>query len=89
MERLADECTAAGRARQFQELRGFLTSAGEEVPQAAIAVALGSTEGAVRVALHRLRKRYRALLRDEMMQTLADPSLMEEEMRALVSAVAS
>ena len=46
------------------------------------------SDGAVRVALHRLRNRYRELLRDEIAQTLADPSGMDEEMRALVAALA-
>jgi RNA polymerase sigma-70 factor (ECF subfamily) len=43
-------------------------------------------EGAVRVAVHRLRKRYRQLLRDEIAQTLADPAAVDEEMRALFGA---
>jgi RNA polymerase sigma-70 factor (ECF subfamily) len=43
-------------------------------------------EGAVRVAVHRLRKRYRALLRDEIVQTLSDPAQLEEELRALFGA---
>ncbi len=43
-------------------------------------------EGAARVAVHRLRKRYRELLREEISQTLSDPAEAEEEMRALFSA---
>ena len=43
-------------------------------------------EGAVRVAIHRLRKRYRQLLRDEIAQTLADAADVDEEMRALFGA---
>jgi hypothetical protein len=46
-------------------------------------------EGAVRVAIHRLRKRYRQLLRDEISQTLTDPAQVDEEMRALFGAFGS
>jgi RNA polymerase sigma factor (sigma-70 family) len=88
IQRLAAECAAAGRGRQFEELKVFLTAGKGAVPQAATAEALGMSDGAVRVALHRLRKRYRELLRDEIAQTLADPSGMDEEMRALVAALA-
>ena len=41
------------------------------------------TEGAVRVAVHRLRRRYRELLRDEITHTLSDPAQVDEEMRAV------
>jgi RNA polymerase sigma-70 factor (ECF subfamily) len=43
-------------------------------------------EGAVRVAIHRLRKRYRSLLRDEIAHTLSDPAMVDEEMKALFGA---
>jgi hypothetical protein len=43
-------------------------------------------EGAARVAVHRLRKRYRELLREEISQTLSDPADVEEELRALFRA---
>jgi RNA polymerase sigma-70 factor (ECF subfamily) len=46
------------------------------------------SEGAVRVAIHRLRRRYRELLREEIGQTLSDPAQVEEELRALFSAFA-
>ena len=51
------------------------------------AAALQMSEGAVRVAVHRLRRRYRELLRDEIAQTLTDPKLADEEMQALFSAL--
>ena len=50
--------------------------------------ALGMDEGAVRVAVHRLRKRYRELLRDEIAQTLVDPAQADEELRSLQAALA-
>jgi RNA polymerase sigma-70 factor (ECF subfamily) len=46
------------------------------------------TEGALRVAVHRLRRRYRELLRDEIARTLSDPRQLEEELRALLAAFA-
>lgn len=83
IERLGAECAAAGRARQFEELKVFLTAEKGALPHAAVAKTLSINEGAVRVAVHRLRKRYRELLRDEIAQTLSDPSQVDEEMRAL------
>jgi RNA polymerase sigma-70 factor (ECF subfamily) len=45
-------------------------------------------EGTLRVAVHRLRKRYRELLRDEIAQTLAEPGQVDEELRSLLAALA-
>jgi RNA polymerase sigma-70 factor (ECF subfamily) len=45
-------------------------------------------EGALRVTVHRLRKRYRELLRDEIAQTLAEPGQVDEELRSLLAALA-
>lgn len=89
IERLGAECAAEGRMRQFEELRIFLTAGKGELPHAAAAEALRMDEGAVRVAVHRLRKRYRELLRDEIAQTLTEPSQVDEELRALFGAFAA
>ena len=59
-----------------------------EIPYARAAAAAAMTEGAVRVAVHRLRRRYRELLRQEISQTLSDPAQVEEEMRTLLTAFA-
>ena len=59
------------------------------IPYADAAKSLGLDEGAMRVAVHRLRKRYRELLRDEIAQTLDDPSQVAEELRSLQAALAS
>ena len=59
-----------------------------DIPYAQAAAGLGMTEGAARVAVHRLRRRYRELLREEIGQTLSDPAQVEEEMRTLFSAFA-
>jgi RNA polymerase sigma-70 factor (ECF subfamily) len=86
IERLRTECEGEGRGKQFAELKVFLTAGKGTLSHAEAARVLGLDEGAVRVAVHRLRKRYRQLLRDEIAQTLADPAAVDEEMRALFGA---
>ena len=86
IERLQAECAAEGKAALFDQLKTFLMAGGGDSAQAAVAKSLGMEEGAVRVAIHRLRKRYRALLRDEIAHTLSDDAMVDEEMRALFGA---
>jgi len=86
IERLQQECAADGKAKLFAQLKVFLTAGKNEAAQSAIARSLGLEEGAVRVAIHRLRKRYRILLREEIAQTLADPAQVDTEMQALFGA---
>ena len=86
IERLQKECEADGKAKLFGQLKLFLTAGKDGTAQTEVAKALGMEEGAVRVAIHRLRKRYRELLRDEIAQTLADAADVDEEMRALFGA---
>jgi RNA polymerase sigma-70 factor (ECF subfamily) len=86
--RLRDENGAEGKASLYEQLKPFLMMGKSEIPYAQAAAALKLTEGAVRVAVHRLRRRYRELLREEVAQTLADPAQADEEMQALFSALA-
>jgi RNA polymerase sigma-70 factor (ECF subfamily) len=86
IQRLQSECEADGRGKQFSELKIFLTAGKGALPHATAAKALGIDEGAVRVTVHRLRKRYRELLRDEIAHTLSNPAQVDEEMRALFGA---
>jgi RNA polymerase sigma factor (sigma-70 family) len=86
IQRLREESIAEGKGKLFEELRPFLMIGKSAIPYAQAAAALGLTEGAVRVAVHRLRQRYRALLREEISQTLSDPAQVEDEMQALFSA---
>lgn len=86
IERLQAECAAEGRGKLFAQLKKFLMAGGGDSAQAEVARALGLEEGAVRVAVHRLRKRYRALLRDEIAHTLSDDTMVDAEMRALFGA---
>jgi RNA polymerase sigma-70 factor (ECF subfamily) len=83
MERLRAESEARGKGRLFEELKGSLTS--DEAARSAAAARLGMTEGAVKVAVHRLRRRYRELLRAEIAETVAEPRDVDAEMRHLVA----
>lgn len=73
LARLEGEWTHAGRAALFAHLRPYLTGDEVEARQAEIARAVGASENAVRIALHRLRRRYGELVRLEIADTLADP----------------
>lgn len=86
IERLQAEAETEGKGKVFAQLKSFLMAGQGESAQAGVAKALGMEEGAVRVAIHRLRKRYRQLLRDEIANTLSDPAMVDEEMRALFGA---
>ena len=86
--RLRKECAAEGKGKVFEQLKPFLMMGKSDIPYAQAAVSLGLNEGAARVAVHRLRKRYRELLRQEIAQTLSEPADLEEELRALFRAFA-
>ncbi len=86
-EQLSREYDDAGRSSTFEELRVVLTRGPQSVPYETIAARLGSTEGAVRVAVHRLRRRYGTLLRQEIAATVDDPSEVDDEIRALFAAL--
>lgn len=84
--RLREESAADDKAKLFEQLKPFLMAGKSAIPYAEAAKVLDLTEGAVRVAVHRLRRRYRELLREEISQTLSNPAQVEEEMQALFSA---
>ena len=86
IERLRAECAAENNGRLFAVLKPFLTVGKSAIPYAQAGAELGVAEGAVRTAVHRLRRRYREVLRDEIAQTLTDPANVAEEMQALFSA---
>jgi RNA polymerase sigma-70 factor (ECF subfamily) len=89
LARLREEFVRAGKARHFEQLKHFLT--GEKAPTsyAQAADELGSTEGAVKVSVHRLRQRYRELLRVEIAQTVAEPGEVEDEINRLFAVLGS
>ena len=89
VQRLEDEHARAGKAETFAGLKEFLTAGRESRPYRRVAEELGITEGAIKVAVHRLRRRYRELLKEEIAQTVADPAEIEEELCELFAAVGS
>jgi RNA polymerase sigma-70 factor (ECF subfamily) len=86
--RLEAESVATGKAALVSRLLPTLTGGRGEVRLAAVAAELGMTEGAVKTAASRLRKRFGAILREEIAGTVADPADVEEEVRALFAALA-
>lgn len=87
MSRLREEYAAAGKAEEFEHLKGFLAAAKADAPQAELAAKLGWSEGALRVEVHRLRKRFRQLFREEVSQTVAAEEDVDEELRHLLAAL--
>jgi len=87
MTRLRAEASDAKKQDQFDCLKAYLT-ASENAAYRQTAAKLGLTEGAVRVAVHRLRRRYRELLRDEIAQTVESEDQIDEEIRHLFDALA-
>jgi RNA polymerase sigma factor (sigma-70 family) len=85
LTRLGEEYRVAGSGRLFDELKQLLTDEPGRPPQAEIARKLGMTENAVKQALHRLRQRYRLLLREEIAQTVAITSDVDDELRHFIS----
>jgi RNA polymerase sigma factor (sigma-70 family) len=87
MTRLRAEFIKAGKERSFDCLKGTLSGADAETSLAEIGRQLRISENAAKVAAHRLRKRYRELLRAEVAQTLADPAEIDDEIRQLFAAL--
>ena len=85
---LASESQAAGRGEQFDALKPWLLGNLADRSQAEAAHELGMSEGAFKVAIHRLRKRFRELVKTEIAQTVDDASQVAEELRYLVEVLA-
>ena len=86
IERLRDEFAQQGRIDHFDRLKVFLLDR-DDTPYATLARDMGTSEGALKVAIHRLRKRYRELFRQEIAETVSDPADVESELRYLASAL--
>ncbi len=86
ISRLGDEYVAAGKAALFNELKSCLAYGKGAVSMASVAAALGIAEPTVRVLLHRLRHRFRDLLRDEISQTVDGADQVAEELNTLFAA---
>ena len=85
LARLGEEYRAADNAGLFEQLKQLLADEPGRPSQAEIGHELGMTENAVKQALHRLRQRYRLLLRDEIAQTVAAPGDVEDELRHFIT----
>ena len=89
MSRLSADYAQQCKAQLFEELKPCLLGERTAQPYANLALKLGMTEGSVKVAVHRLRQRFRQLLRDEIANTVAKPEDIEEEMRHLFAVLAN
>ena len=89
--KVLDDLEASSREEgdlQFEKLKPCLTADSSRIPYVSLAQDLQMSEGALRVAVHRLRKRYRALLTEEIARTLSSPEAVEDEMQALFAVLA-
>jgi RNA polymerase sigma-70 factor (ECF subfamily) len=86
MAQLQEEYDASGRAKLFEYLQSCLAREESALPYAEIAARLNLTEAAVKMAVHRLRNRYREILRAEVAHTVSSAEEVEEEVRHLFSA---
>ena len=86
--KLEEEYGQEGKGKVFEVLRPALAGASRDVPHAELARRLDMTEGAVKVAVHRLRRRYRALLRETIADTVSGPEEVEDELRYLFRTLA-
>jgi len=84
VEKLRNEFVQHGRPEHFERLKVFLLGKAE-APYAALAREMNTSDGALKVAIHRLRKRYRELFRLEIADTVADPADVESELRFLAA----
>jgi RNA polymerase sigma-70 factor (ECF subfamily) len=85
--RLEAEYRGAGKETEFAALKPHLTADRGEIPYAEIAAALDTSEGAARVAIHRMRRRFRECFRQAVADTVAGPDEVEPEMREVLAAL--
>jgi RNA polymerase sigma factor (sigma-70 family) len=84
---LLREYQAAGKADYFEALKPWLTGDSEDISQAEAAARLGMNEGAVKVAIHRLRRRFREVIRSEIGQTVSERAQVDAELHYLLEAL--
>jgi RNA polymerase sigma factor (sigma-70 family) len=89
LRHLREECESKGRLRVFDAMSVYLTAERSDVSYAKLASSLGIAETAVKKLLHRMRERYRALVRDEVAQTVENPADVDDEIRHLCAALAA
>ena len=88
MNRLREEFGQANKGAEFERLKVFLTAEKSAMAYADVARDLGTSEGAARVAVHRLRRRFRKVFREEVAHTVAASEDVDEELRHLLAALA-
>jgi RNA polymerase sigma-70 factor (ECF subfamily) len=88
LQSLAAEFNGAGKTDQFAALKPWLVGDTAALPQSEAAARLGLSESAIKVTIHRLRKRFREVIRAEIAQTVGDPSEVDTELRYLVEVLA-
>ncbi len=88
LSRVRVEHEQAGKAAEFAVLSPWLTAERGGIPYADVAATLGMSDAAARQAVHRVRKRFREVFREEIAQTVAGPEEVEEEIRYLMGALA-
>lgn len=79
----------AGESEQFGRLKGYLIGDEARIPYRQLADELGTSEGAIKISVHRLRLRFREILREQISQTVSDPAEVQEEIRYLMAIVAT
>jgi RNA polymerase sigma factor (sigma-70 family) len=89
LRRLSEECEARGRLRMFTALSKYLTSERMEISYVTLSSSLGVSEAMIKRVLHKLRARYRIILREEVARTVDNPAEIEDEIRYLCSTLAS
>ena len=87
--RLRSVSIRSGKAQLFERLKDFVTGEETDIPYREAGESLGMSDGAVRVAIHRLRRRFRELLREEIEQTVADPAEVDDEIRFMLATLAT
>jgi DNA-directed RNA polymerase specialized sigma24 family protein len=84
---LSTEMQESGKTDAFQKLKPFLSGDGDTPPISEVASGMGVTEDALKMAIHRMRKRFRDAVKKEISQTVTEPGCMDEEMQSLMSAL--
>jgi RNA polymerase sigma-70 factor (ECF subfamily) len=87
--RLREESLASGKMDLFEDLKAFLIGGAATSAYREVGEKLGMTEGAVKVAVHRMRRRYRKLLTEEIVRTTSSPEAFDEELAELLAALRS
>ncbi len=85
LQRLGADFAEAGKSEEFECLKPWLAADRGEIPYGELAAILRSSEGAARVAIHRMRKRFRQLFREMIAHTVAEGEDVDEELRHLVA----